>query len=65
MRFASTELGDAADHLDRIAAAMKPGVCPVPWGVCPEHGNTLTSTARKTWCRAVGCGRTWAYDRGG
>jgi hypothetical protein len=46
MRQASAELQDTSDHLDRIAAAMKPGACPVPWGVCPEHGNTLTSTGR-------------------
>jgi hypothetical protein len=62
---ASTELADTAYHLDRIAAATKPGACLVPWGVCPEHGNTLTSTGRKTWCRETGCGRTWTYDRGG
>jgi hypothetical protein len=65
MRQASAELQETADHLDLIADAMKPGACPVPWGVCPEHGNTLTSTGRKTWCRAVGCSRTWGYDRVG
>ncbi len=34
-RQASAELQDTSDHLDRIAAAMKPGACLVPWGVCP------------------------------
>jgi hypothetical protein len=63
MRQASTELQDTADHLDRIAAALKPGACPIPWGVCPEHGNTLTCTGPKTWCRIIGCGRTWDFDR--
>ncbi|MEV2271214.1 hypothetical protein [Nonomuraea africana] len=24
----------------------------VPWGVCPEHGNTLTSTGGLTRCHA-------------
>jgi hypothetical protein len=63
MRQASAELQDTADHLDRVAAAMKPGVCAVPWGVCPEHGNTLTGTGGKTWCRVAGCGQKWDYDR--
>jgi hypothetical protein len=62
---ASAELQETADHLDRVAAAIKPGECAVPWGVCPQHGNTLTGSCRKTWCRAAGCGRTWGYDRGG
>lgn len=65
LKQASAELQEAADHFDRVAAAMKPGACAVPWGVCPEYGNTLTSSGRKTWCRAAGCGRTWSYDRGG
>lgn len=62
---ASTELGDTADELERIAAALKPGACPIQWGVCPEHGNTLTSSGGKTWCRDIGCGRSWDYDRVG
>lgn len=37
--------------------------CGADWGVCPDHGNTLTSSAGTTWCRAEGCGRTWDYDR--
>ncbi|MEU4725774.1 hypothetical protein AB0G06_39750 [Nonomuraea dietziae] len=35
----------------------------MPWGVCPEHGNTLTSTSGTTRCNAGGCGRTWGYNR--
>ncbi len=65
LKEADAQLQETADHLDRIADAMKAGACLVPWGVCPEHGNTLTSTGGKTWCRAVGCGRTWDYDRVG
>jgi hypothetical protein len=65
VRQASTELGDTVDLLERVSAALRPGSCPVPWGVCPEHGNTLTSAGRKTWCRAPGCGRIWPYDRVG
>jgi hypothetical protein len=65
LRQANAELQGTADHLNRVAVAMKPGSCAVPWGVCPEHGNTLTSSGRKTWCRAPGCDRTWNYDRVG
>jgi hypothetical protein len=65
LRQASAELQEAADRLDRLAAAMKPGACVVRWGVCPEHGNTLTGSGLKTWCREPECGRTWNYDRVG
>jgi hypothetical protein len=65
IRQAGTELAETTDDLERIAAAMKPGACPIPWGVCPEHGNTLASSGRKTWCRVAVCGRTWDYDRVG
>ena len=65
MRQASAELQDTADQLERITAALKPGACPVPWGVCPEHGNTLTSSGGKTWCREIRCARRWDYDRVG
>jgi len=65
IRQAGTELAETAEYLNRIADAMKPGACAVPWGVCPDHGNTLTSTSCKTWCRVIGCGRTWNYDRVG
>jgi hypothetical protein len=49
--------------LGHIAAGMKPGVCAVLRGVCPGHGNTLTSTGGKTWCRVIGCGRQWDCER--
>jgi hypothetical protein len=65
MRQAGAELADLCDHLGRVADAMRPGACAVQWGLCPEHGNTLTSSARETWCHAAGCGRAWHYDRVG
>jgi hypothetical protein len=65
VRQVARDLLDTAADLDRIAAAAAPGTCSVPWGACPEHGNTLASTAGKTWCRVSGCGRAWDYDRGG
>ncbi|TDC50022.1 hypothetical protein E1212_16510 [Jiangella ureilytica] len=45
--------------------APEPGhsICPITWGVCPEHGKTLTGTAGRSWCRHPGCGRSWHYDR--
>ena len=46
-REAARELHNTADDLDRIAAAAAPGNCPVPWGVCPEHGNTLDRQRRQ------------------
>jgi hypothetical protein len=58
-------LRDMADDLERIEAASAPGVCSVPWGVCPEYGNTLASSGGKTWCRAMFCRRTWDHDRAG
>lgn len=43
---------------DRMLAADG-AVCAVGWGVCPEHGNTLSSSGGRTWCRRSGCGREW------
>jgi hypothetical protein len=63
MRQAAGELRDTAADLDRISAASAPGTCSIPWGVCPEHGNTLVSTAGRTWCRELGCQRRWDHDR--
>jgi hypothetical protein len=65
VRQASAELQGTADQLESMAAATKPGVCRVSWGVCPEHGNTLTSSGGKAWCRNTRCGRTWGSDRVG
>jgi outer membrane murein-binding lipoprotein Lpp len=62
---AAGELRDTAADLDRTTAAAALGTCPVPWGVCPEHGNTLTSSGGRTWCRDARCDRTWSYDRTG
>lgn len=39
--------------------------CSAQWGVCPEHGNTLSSSGGRSWCRRPGCGRTWAGSRVG
>ena len=61
-RAIATEMQDTAADLARIAARPT-GSCTIPWGVCPEHGNTLTSTGGKTRCIVAGCGRTWGYDR--
>ncbi|MBB3724566.1 hypothetical protein [Nonomuraea dietziae] len=54
------DLQETASDMARIAARPDDS-CAVPWGVCPEHGNTLTSTGGTTRCRT--CGRTWGYNR--
>lgn len=33
------------------------GLCGMGCGVCPEYGNTLTSSGGQAWCRT--CGRRW------
>ncbi|MEV0379451.1 hypothetical protein [Nonomuraea sp. NPDC050643] len=50
----------AAGDLARLRAQQ---TCSMPWGVCPEHGNTLSSKAGVSTCRV--CRRTWTYDRPG
>jgi hypothetical protein len=62
---AASELRDTATDLDRIAAAAVPGTCSVQWGACPDHGNTLSTSSGRTWCRHPACTRTWDHDRGG
>jgi hypothetical protein len=61
----AADLSETAADLDRVAAARAPGTCKIPWGVCPEHGNTLTGTGGRSWCKRSRCGRQWDYDRGG
>jgi hypothetical protein len=39
--------------------------CRAEWGICPEHGNTLSSSGGRSWCREARCGRSWEWDRGG
>ncbi|MFP3966580.1 hypothetical protein SMC26_30025 [Actinomadura fulvescens] len=62
-RQVSRDLRETAVGLERIAA-VPAEACRVLWPVCPEHGNTLTSTGGRSWCRRSGCGRRWDYDRG-
>jgi hypothetical protein len=57
------DLLQAAAALARSRTARSTGVCGIPWGVCPEHGNTLTSSGGHTQCRSSRCGRQWTYDR--
>lgn len=62
LQSAAEELLDTADELIR-AAARWADVYSVPWGVCPEHGAPLRSTAGRCWCTAPGCLRRWFLDR--
>jgi hypothetical protein len=63
LRRASQELGNTASDLVRSRNARDPNLCHAEWGVCPEHGNTLTSTGSRSRCTV--CGRGWDYDRAG
>jgi len=62
LRSAAEELLDTADELIRMAVRTA-DACPVPWGVCPEHGATLRSSGGRCWCTAPGCLRRWHHDR--
>ncbi|KAB8194023.1 hypothetical protein FH608_017675 [Nonomuraea phyllanthi] len=54
------DLERAAAELERLEA-LRDQVCGIGWGVCPEHGNTLRSSAGVATCRV--CERSWSYDR--
>ncbi|MEV0314161.1 hypothetical protein AB0M50_53685 [Nonomuraea fuscirosea] len=56
------DLQRAAGDLARIRSLLERR-CGIPWGVCPEHGNTLSYSVNVTTCRV--CGRTWERDRRG
>ncbi|MGW1807194.1 hypothetical protein [Streptomyces sp. NPDC002078] len=60
---AAEALGETASDLARTRVARDPKLCDVPWGVCPEHGNTLRGTGGRTWCTDPTCTRSWDYDR--
>ncbi|UBU16259.1 hypothetical protein [Nonomuraea gerenzanensis] len=63
-RQAAGWLARAAEDLQRAAAELarlQVPPCGLPWGVCLEHGNTLSSRAGVSECRV--CHRTWSYDR--
>jgi hypothetical protein len=63
LRQAAGGVEAAAGNLMRIRTARDDRLCGIPWGVCPDHGNTLTSSGGQSWCRT--CGRRWHYDRAG
>jgi hypothetical protein len=53
-RRAAEELEKVAGELVR-AMATGSGTCAVGWGVCPDHGITLTSTGPEAGCRVLSC----------
>jgi hypothetical protein len=53
---------EIAVEIDRVLAA-DPTRCAAEWGVCPEHGNTLSSSGGRTRCTSSGCGQTWPGSR--
>lgn len=38
-------------------------LCEIQWGICPDHGPTLSSSRGESWCHFPECGRRWPYDR--
>lgn len=63
-------LGSFADAMTRVEdtllrreAGQADDCCAMPWGVCPEHGNTLRSSGGECWCRHPDCDLRWTYDR--
>jgi hypothetical protein len=62
LRSAAEEMLETADELIRLTARGA-DACPVPWGVCPEHGGTLRATGGRCWCTASGCLRSWGHSR--
>jgi len=65
-RLAADWLARGVEDLRRAAqdlASLQPQPCGMPWNVCPEHGNTLSSRAGVSTCRV--CSRTWTYERPG
>jgi hypothetical protein len=55
-------VGEVQAEADRRLAADE-SRCSAQWGVCPEHGNSLSSSGGRSWCRRPGCGRTWPGSR--
>lgn len=61
-RDVAAQLEETAGDLARLASRPA-GSCPMPSGVCPEHGPTLSQSGTECWCTAPGCGRRWGYWR--
>lgn len=59
----ASDLHETAGDVARARVARDPRLCGIPWGICPDHGNTLRGLGGRTWCTAPGCSRRWAYDR--
>ncbi|MGV9364984.1 hypothetical protein [Amycolatopsis sp. NPDC003731] len=57
------EISRTAEDLARVRVARDPGLCDVPWGICPAHGVTLHSAGGRAWCTDPGCAAAWDYDR--
>ncbi|MGW2016770.1 hypothetical protein [Streptomyces sp. NPDC001927] len=63
IRHARDALSEGTSDLTRARAVRDGSVCAVPWGVCPDHGNTLRSSGGRCWCTELACARSWGYDR--
>lgn len=62
LRRAARELGHTATELTRVHnIRSEVGRCQADWGVCPDHGNTITTSGGTSVCGVDG--RSWDYDR--
>lgn len=52
----------APEPLSEHSPAHEP-TCGVPWGICPDHGRSLKTSARTSWCTTFACPQAWDYDR--
>ncbi|MEV1238557.1 hypothetical protein ACIBO2_45125 [Nonomuraea sp. NPDC050022] len=60
---AADQLARGAEDLQQAAAdlaRLQDQPCGLPWGVCPEHGNTLSAGGGVSTCRV--CRRSWTGD---
>jgi hypothetical protein len=55
-------LGETASDLARVRSSQGDSrLCQAEWGVCPDHGDTLTSSRGISQCSVDA--RVWGYDR--
>jgi hypothetical protein len=54
-----TQIRELLIDIDRLHAPA--GSCALNWGVCPDHGRTLTTRDGRSRCTV--CGTTWDHNR--
>lgn len=59
----SSDLTSADTRTRAVHPDGADGPCRVTWGICPDHGATLSSSEGRSECRRPDCVLTWDYDR--